>query len=208
MVVSAATRSRLRTIAFTPSSQQSRARAVGGRIDARGVPASADCPMSMATSWPTRHSSFSMALIAVVPHGTHTAPTDNAIPFHADTPTDGERHEPHGRHAPPEKRKATTAMRPARAMGFYDPSYRASQSHIRPISGMAFFSLFAWPVSKVDRDPSLAFGGRGYPRLANLHGACFPACNFSGCRWSRGGVRGSPRGPFAPPDACYAVASR
>ena len=68
----------------------------------------------------------------------------------------------------PEKRKATTAMEPARTMGFYDPSYRASQSHINSISGMAFFPLFAWPVSKVDRDPSMAFEGRvETPRISN-----------------------------------------
>ena len=57
MVVSAATRSRLRTIALTPSSQQSRARAVGSHIDACGVTASADYPMSMATGQRTRHAS-------------------------------------------------------------------------------------------------------------------------------------------------------
>ena len=51
----------------------------------------------------------SMAFIAVVPHGTHTAPTENGIPFHADTPTDGERHGPHGRHAPPRKRHCASS---------------------------------------------------------------------------------------------------
>ena len=60
---------------------------------------------------PTSASAFPMALIAVVPHGTHTAPTDNAIPFHADTPTDGERHEPHGRKYRQSNRKDSAQTR-------------------------------------------------------------------------------------------------
>ena len=66
MVVSAATRSRLCAKASSTSPSRSIASQIRPRSGLAG-------PLQVR---------FPMALIAVVPHGTHTAPTDNGIPFH------------------------------------------------------------------------------------------------------------------------------